>query len=155
MDGREHNATPPHRLLDQELLGAEAVEHYVSETMTLLTSRFEQARDGNEDAQTFFFDALRDDDVTVLSFLERRGNQGDVAASLLLRGHYLSMLQAIRVGNDRFASVLCRQICRQDHVAHSLLVELTMRGDQVAREVLFMSYDVLLMRFWGSILNCV
>ncbi len=148
MDGREHNATPPHRPQDQEPLGAEAVEHYMPETMILLTSTFEQARAGHEDAQTFFFEALRDYDATVFSFLERLGNQGDVTASLLLRGHYLSMLQAIRVGDDRVASILHRQICRRDRVAHSLLVELTVRGDQVAREVLFMSYDVLLKRFW-------
>ena len=74
----------------------------------------------------------------------RKANQGNSAVSLLLQGYYLSLLLSIRAGDEHATGVLCEQVVKQNRVAHELLVELVARDDQVARRVLYASYDLLL-----------
>lgn len=147
MDGRKHDETtpPPQESCPQDALCAKAGESHAQEVGNLLlVSRFEQAQAGNVDAQAFFHEALRRRDATVQAFLERKANQGNSGASLLLQGYYLSLLLSIRAGDEYALDVLCEQVVKQKLIAHELLVELVARDDQVARRVLYSSYDLLL-----------
>lgn len=128
MDGREYDVTEPGD--------------------RLLASRFKQAQAGNEDAQTFFCEALGCQNAVVQSFLGRQADQGHVMARLLLRGYYLSLLMGVRTGDKHAADILCEQILEQDHITHELLLELIACDDQVALTVLYTSYDCLLEQLW-------
>lgn len=145
MDGSEHDAmtSTSQGRCHQKLLCAEKRPVRGVGDLSLI-SRFEQAQAANEDALVFFHEALRCQNTSVQIFLESRANQGNIAASLLLRAHYLSLLLDIRAGDEHATIILHTQVVKQGSIAHELLIELVAQGDRIAHQVLYTSYDFLL-----------